>query len=386
MGEQQGEIKRTTQDTIRKIRCISLVNGLTKGWQRWAKEHSGKQAAAPSGWTPEEPHDDVSTVRDQQLVSDTSEAPDVHVEDMMSEQCSIIRCSTNSIKVQAANVAVKSRDRDVVGFLASRFEQSEDLGETESPVKDRLSLLTSNQSPTRRRRCSGIVSELARGWKEMETDEWDSGVGSLDSIHQDSLDVDGEDPAAQEKNIDNMEDKSENATRDWKIKVSEPAVFIKRPSLQAGHAWKSRRPHCSHVGGLKNIWQKRSNEHTDSQKLNPFSKDFDYDYAMSTRLQKGQEGYGSPAEGTMTAERGKRASRHIKREMEDLCLIIASMGERGPNNTVEITFGRLFERYVRISDKVVGILLRARKHGMVGFEGEMLWQGRDDDTMITLIQ
>uniref|UniRef100_A0A8C4WYR1 Actin-binding Rho-activating protein n=1 Tax=Eptatretus burgeri TaxID=7764 RepID=A0A8C4WYR1_EPTBU len=267
-----------------------------------ATDHSGKQSSAPSGWTPGGPNDDVSTVWDQRHISDKSEAPDVHVEDTISEQCSIIRCSANSIKVPAANVVVKRRDREVIGFLASRFEQSEDLDETESPAKDKLSPLTSNQSPTRRRRCSGIVSELAQ-----------------------------------------------------------PAVFIKRPSLQ------------------------RSEEHTDRQKLNPFSEDFDYDYAMSTRLQKGQDGYGSPAEGTVTAERGKRASRHIRREMEDLCLIIASMGERGPN-TVEITFGRLFERYVRISDKVVGILLRARKHGMVEFEGEMLWQGRDDDKIITLIQ
>uniref|UniRef100_A0A673HS45 Costars domain-containing protein n=1 Tax=Sinocyclocheilus rhinocerous TaxID=307959 RepID=A0A673HS45_9TELE len=50
-----------------------------------------------------------------------------------------------------------------------------------------------------------------------------------------------------------------------------------------------------------------------------------------------------------------------------------------------VTFGELFDRYVRISDKVVGILMRARKHGKVAFEGEMLWQGRDDGVIITLL-
>lgn len=45
----------------------------------------------------------------------------------------------------------------------------------------------------------------------------------------------------------------------------------------------------------------------------------------------------------------------------------------------------LFDRYIRISDKVVGILMRARKHGLVDFEGEMLWQGRDDHVVITLL-
>ena len=35
--------------------------------------------------------------------------------------------------------------------------------------------------------------------------------------------------------------------------------------------------------------------------------------------------------------------------------------------------------------QVVGMLLRARKHGMVDFEGEMLYQRRDEATVITLL-
>lgn len=42
--------------------------------------------------------------------------------------------------------------------------------------------------------------------------------------------------------------------------------------------------------------------------------------------------------------------------------------------------------YVAISDKVVGLLLRARKHHLVDFEGEMLFQGRDDGTLIKLFK
>ena len=38
-----------------------------------------------------------------------------------------------------------------------------------------------------------------------------------------------------------------------------------------------------------------------------------------------------------------------------------------------------------ISNKVVGILLRARKYGFVTFEGEMLFQGQDDNVVITLL-
>ena len=47
-------------------------------------------------------------------------------------------------------------------------------------------------------------------------------------------------------------------------------------------------------------------------------------------------------------------------------------------------FGDLFRIYTRISDKVVGILLRAKKYGLVYFEPEMLFQGAHDDVPIFL--
>ena len=51
-----------------------------------------------------------------------------------------------------------------------------------------------------------------------------------------------------------------------------------------------------------------------------------------------------------------------------------------------IPFGRLFEIYVRISNKLVGVLLRARKHGLVHFEGETLFQRRDDHVPVSLLR
>ncbi len=106
---------------------------------------------------------------------------------------------------------------------------------------------------------------------------------------------------------------------------------------------------------------------------------------MSTRLQRGEEGYGRPKEGSKTAERAKRAEAHIHREIDDMCFIIRTMADPDPDGYTRVTFGDLFDRYVRISDKVVGILMRARKHGKVAFEGEMLWQGQDDGIIITLL-
>lgn len=143
---------------------------------------------------------------------------------------------------------------------------------------------------------------------------------------------------------------------------------------------------CSQVDSLKGRWQQWADKHIQSQKLNPFSDEFDYDLAMSTRLHKGDEGYGRPKEGSKTAERAKRAEEHIYREIMELCFVIRTMARHRRDGKVQVTFGELFDRYVRISDKVVGILMRARKHGLVHFEGEMLWQGRDDHVLITLLE
>ena len=46
-----------------------------------------------------------------------------------------------------------------------------------------------------------------------------------------------------------------------------------------------------------------------------------------------------------------------------------------------IKFGHLFKMYTRISDKVVGILLRAKKYRLVYFEPEMLFQGKNKMTV-----
>lgn len=147
------------------------------------------------------------------------------------------------------------------------------------------------------------------------------------------------------------------------------------------------------VKGLKENWQKWSNERQEYQKHNPFS----HDTKPTTMVpQRGQDGYGRPLEGSMTEQRGKDAHTHVSREVRELCDVIRDIGEPrsrdgegvgdGGSRRVSVEFGQLFEHYVTISNKVVGILLRARKQGLVHFKGEMLWQGQDDRVVITLLQ
>ena len=53
-----------------------------------------------------------------------------------------------------------------------------------------------------------------------------------------------------------------------------------------------------------------------------------------------------------------------------------------PKNSIHIFFPS--QIYNRINDKVVGLLIRARKKDLLSFEGEMLYQGKDDEEWIML--
>ncbi|XP_042189440.1 actin-binding Rho-activating protein-like [Callorhinchus milii] len=142
---------------------------------------------------------------------------------------------------------------------------------------------------------------------------------------------------------------------------------------------------CGGGGGgnlnLKQSWQKWADDHRESQRRNPFSGS----HSVTERLRPGEQGYGLPTQGSQTEQRGREAHSQVGKEMDELRGIIKRIGEAGPDGKTRVTFGRLFDAYVTISNKVVGILLRARKHGLVHFDGEMLWQGRDDQLLITLV-
>lgn len=73
--------------------------------------------------------------------------------------------------------------------------------------------------------------------------------------------------------------------------------------------------------------------------------------------------------------------------MLELCQIIHDDGravENDPDRRV-ISFGELFDIYVNISNKVVGLLLRARKYELLTFEGECLFQKFHDHVPIYLL-
>ncbi|KAM9198566.1 actin-binding Rho-activating protein [Dugong dugon] len=378
-----GEKKREegpAKSTLRKVCTATLVINLARGWQQWANENSIKQAQEPAGWMPGGTQDSTQVPKRvihptplqkvHSVLKSPSQQPEGHGDGQSSEGASEV--SPIKHKEVTKTVVSKAYERGGDGsHLSHSYEKDGDLLESGQPEDDINRILYSHGSPVRRRKCGNLVSELTKGWREMEQDEprWRS-----DSIDTEDSGYGGE---------------TEERPEEEREQVA--AVRIKRP-LPAQASRFTEKLNCkaqqkySQVGNLKGRWQQWADEYIQSQKLNPFSEEFDYQLAMSTRLHKGDEGYGRPKEGTKTAKRAKRAEEHIYREIMDMCFIIRTMAHHRPDGKIQVTFGDLFDRYIHISDKVVGILMRARKHGLVDFEGEMLWQGRDDHVVITLLE
>ncbi|XP_008052537.1 actin-binding Rho-activating protein [Carlito syrichta] len=378
-GEKERE-ESPAKSALRKVRTATLVISLARGWQQWANENSTRQAQEPAGWLPggtqdlpQPPTTVLSPTLHQKAQSapkSPSQKPEGHGDGQSSEEAPEV----SHIKRKEVTKTVVSKAYEKggdVNHLSHRYEKDGGMPEPGQLESDIDRILQGHGSPTRRRRCANLVSELTKGWKVMEQEEpkWRS-----DSVDTEDSGYGG--------------DAEERPEQDG---VQVAPTRIKRPLPSQANQFteklncKAQRRH-SQVGSLKGRWQQWADEHMQSQKLNPFSEEFDYQLAMSTRLHKGDEGYGRPKEGTKTAERAKRAEEHIYREIKDMCFIIRTMARHRRDGKIQVTFGDLFDRYVRISDKVVGILMRARKHGLVDFEGEMLWQGRDDHVVITLLE
>lgn len=137
------------------------------------------------------------------------------------------------------------------------------------------------------------------------------------------------------------------------------------------------------LGGFWNDFAKKNEEY---QENNIFSDT----YKGPQVLKKGDAGWGCPTGKTL--ERGLKAHNHITKEIQNLLDVMVSLAlaekniDKNQGGRLFVTFKQIFDRYVRISDKVVGILMRARKKKLIAFEGEMLWQGQDDHVRIYILK
>ncbi|XP_053190596.1 actin binding Rho activating protein b [Scomber japonicus] len=409
---QASQRKPSTNRNIKKLRTISMVCSLTSSWQQWVTENESKQATEPSGWCPawlKEPKEEPKTtwVPKEPLPAQNqpTEAPQNHAADEAPKTSTPHEetqdvAKTEVVKASAETPVVSPIKTKEVVKTATSGAQEKSAGIellTERIKKETLpsdeeidKLLKKKSSPTLRRKCSNMVSSLTKSWKQVEKErklEKEEGR----PVEEPACSVDGEDsqhPDAEVSRTVSMKEAEENDSEEdsgSEVKIKKSSVPMFKKEAEDANKINALSSKYSAVGNLKSRWQNWASDHTVNQKLNPFSEYFDYDYSMSLRLQKGQDGYGRPKDGTKTAERAKRAEQHIHREIDDMCYVLRTMADPDPDGKTRVTFGELFDRYVRISDKVVGILLRARKHGKVAFEGEMLWQGQDDGVIITLL-
>ncbi|KRT81495.1 hypothetical protein AMK59_5763, partial [Oryctes borbonicus] len=137
------------------------------------------------------------------------------------------------------------------------------------------------------------------------------------------------------------------------------------------------------------LFNAHANDHQRKQTVNPFSNDI----RNMNKRQFSKDEYGRPEKGSLSECRGFKATAQVCKEMLELCELINHYGEplfteaESPNDPRKvISFGDLFTLYTIISDKLVGMLLRARKHKLVHFEGECLFQRRDDHVPIVLLK
>ncbi|XP_077260255.1 actin-binding Rho-activating protein isoform X1 [Temnothorax americanus] len=137
------------------------------------------------------------------------------------------------------------------------------------------------------------------------------------------------------------------------------------------------------LGAKVAMFNQYANKHKDKQSKNPFTSGLNIEKPKFSK-----EEYGRPEAGSLSDLRGRKANAHVLKEILELCENIAQEGSpcRDQPDVIAITFGDLFNIYTNINDKCVGLLLRARKQKYVEFEGECLFQRRDDDVPIFLLK
>ncbi|KAK6181140.1 hypothetical protein SNE40_009066 [Patella caerulea] len=208
---------------------------------------------------------------------------------------------------------------------------------------------------------------------------WQNKIDNEDKEEPQSLPKHGVRNAANDKMIKGY---FENQRSLWLNKINNP---------DQGEVKKPYRPDLIHCDEIKqefkgniSIWKQKETDHREKQLMNPFSE---WEGASHRpKMDKNDPEYGTPVPGSLTEIRGKQANNHVFGEIRELCHAIDALGEKGEDDKMRIPFGRLFQAYEKVSNKLVGILMRARKRDCVTFEGEMLYQGRDEAVMITLLE
>lgn len=149
--------KPSVNKNIKKLRTLSVVCNLARSWQQWICENEEKQANEPTGWAPDsydkpqtekkEPKKPVSTEKKTKKSQDNEHGP----EDSRIKTKQVVKTVTRDVQEKSAGIE----------FLTNRI--------CKDPKAEELDRMLKNKSsPTLRRKCSNMVSELTQSWKTVE--------------------------------------------------------------------------------------------------------------------------------------------------------------------------------------------------------------------------
>lgn len=91
-------------------------------------------------------------------------------------------------------------------------------------------------------------------------------------------------------------------------------------------------------------------------------------------------------QGTEPQDRVQMAAKWVDKELRKLIQEIQRLGAKNSDGLWEVKFGVLFEETANIFEALSGILKTAKKHKIVTYKGELLFQSYHDNVVITLIK
>lgn len=241
---QASQRKPSTNKNIKKLRAISMVCGLTSSWQQWVTENETKQASEPSGWAPstpgtatEEPKKTWAPKKPSTSQSDKTNSEEVQKRPAPQKKAEEVTTSTEP------PVESRIKTKQVVKTVTSSVqEKSAGIGLlTEKIKRDALQsgeeidrLLKKKSSPTRRRKCSNMVSSLTKSWKQVENEHKQGEEGGKPGeAHSSRDEQDGHSETEKERlDIEDGQTQTASVLKDEDSEEEpESAVTIKRPQL-----------------------------------------------------------------------------------------------------------------------------------------------------------
>lgn len=178
--------KPSNNKNIKKLRAISMVCGLTSSWQQWVTDNEKKQTSEPSGWSPsslggptEEPNKTWVPRERPQAQAEPTEVRDSQGDPPKSSTPGNPNPEVKAPKPAEAAVGSLIKVKPVVKTVTAGVQEKsagvshlvEKIKRESLPSDEEFDrLLKKRGSPTLRRKCSNMVSSLAKSWKQVEKD------------------------------------------------------------------------------------------------------------------------------------------------------------------------------------------------------------------------